>query len=160
MNLSEVATWVALIGAVIAALTGCVNLAILWRRRRVDRFRVRMGGIYPRDTRETMFHVVSYSDHAVELTDWGFITVDGRFFSFFLPEPGDESEVVGSGTSLLERFGSSFERGFITDGKVLGAYARSLGQPVPQLAFAIGTSVYQRTKIRIRLLISPNYFRW
>ena len=80
MSWEEIGKQVTVIGAVIAAITGSLNLWLQMRGKH-DRFVVRMGGLSPSIEPETMMHVVSLSDHPIKLTDWGFIENDGRFQS-------------------------------------------------------------------------------
>ena len=80
MSWEEIGKQVTVIGAVIAAITGSLNLW-LQMRGKYDRFVVRMGGLSPSTEPETLMHVFSLSDHPIKLTDWGFIENDGGFQS-------------------------------------------------------------------------------
>lgn len=152
--------YVVALGAAIGAMTGLVNLYLLTRRRK-DRFLVRCGSVMPDEGQETMLHFISKSDHEITIADYGFITVDGKLHSI----PADEDviwhdeHIVGRGDLTLKKYNEITHRG-IRFPATLGVFAKLAGEDRPKLAFHISTSLCDRIKVRTRLLIWPNYYRW
>lgn len=108
-------------------------------------------------------HVVSHSDHPINLTDWGFIEADGRFNSFRMAwETGglQNEQITSCGSSEIERFGAYFETGYVRNDTPLGAYAISITQHRPTLCFDSEMPYWRRLWIRLRLLFQPRYLAW
>lgn len=162
MSVKEVGDWVTLVGASVAAVTGVWNLSLRLRGKR-DHFVVRLGSASPTIDQETMLRVVSHSDHPVKLTDCGFINADGRFASIRMHwEAGalHSDEITSRGSSELGHFGAHFETGHIRREPPLGAYAISITQRRPTLAFAPEMPFHRRLWIRGRLWLQPEYLGW
>ncbi|MBC9908318.1 hypothetical protein ACTJNK_29740 [Achromobacter anxifer] len=153
--------YVVTIGAVIGALTGVLNLILLTRRKK-DRFLVRCGSVMPDHGPETMVHFINKSDHSITVSDYGFITAQGKLHS--IPADDDvstgEESILGSGDLTLHKYNEITQRGIQFPERTLGAYAKLAGGARPQLAFHADTSLCDRVKVRSRLLVSPNYFLW
>ena len=110
-----------------------------------------------------MMCVVSHTDHAIKLTDWGFIEPDGQFGSFHIYWETDQlhnEEITSRGSSELEKFGAHFETGYVRDSAPLGAYAISVTQRRPCVCFDPTMPRWRRLQIRLRLLFQPNYLAW
>lgn len=152
--------YVVALGAAIGAVTGLVNLYLLTRRRK-DRFLVRCGSVMPDDGQETMLHVISKSDHAITISDFGYITVDGKLHSIPMDEDVNwhNEVIVKRGDLTLRHYNDITERG-IRFPATLGVFAKLAGVDRPQLAFHRETALYHRIKVRSRLFVSPNYFLW
>lgn len=162
MSVKQVTEWVTLIGVLVAAIAGVWNLLLQFRGKR-DHFVVRLGSASPSIDRETMLHVVSYTDHPVKLTDWGFIEADGRFRSFRMDwETGglETEQITSRGDSELEGFGAHFETGYVRKAAPLGAYAISITQRRPYVCFAPEMPLWRRLWIRGRLWLQPHYLAW
>lgn len=162
MGLEDFVKLVTAIGAVIAAITGVWNL-FLQLRGKYDNFAVGLDSVSPTIEPETMMHVVSHSDHPIELTDWGFIEADGRFRSFLMDlEAGSlqGDEIYSRGSSKLEGFGAHFDTGYKRKTRSFGAYAISVMQKRPRLYFTSEMPYWRRIWIRFRLWFQPHYLAW
>ncbi len=162
MSLKEFTEWITVSGVLVAAITGVWNLYLQFRGKR-DRFVVRLGGVAPSIEPETMLHVVSYADHPIKLTDWGFIEADGRFSSFRMDwETGDlhTEEITDRGSAELKQFGEHYETGYLRSKAPLGAYAISITQTRPRVCFAPAMPQWRRVWIRVRLWFQPEYLGW
>ena len=162
MNIKEYGDLVTAMGAIVAAFASVSNLCLQWRWKR-DRFSVHLGGSSPSINQETMLHVVSHSEHAIELKDWGFIEADGRFTSFLMAwEAGalHSEEITSRGSSKLEKFGAHFETGYVRRDAVYGVYAISVTQRRPRVCFDSAMPLWRRCKTRLRLWIRPHYLAW
>lgn len=146
--------WATLAGAVIAAISGVWSLLIQLRGKR-DGFIVRLGSSRPEMLQETMLHVVSLSDHPVQIADYGFIDANHRLssFSLELEEFCEETQVVGRGELLLEGYSSIFERGYLRRTPSIGAFARSATQSRPRLSFRHDVSMWKRLVVRVKVLL-------
>jgi hypothetical protein len=154
MEIEGIGKWVTVGGAVVAAVTGVCNLLLQLRGKR-DRFRVGMGSVEPMIEEETIMHVVSLSDHPINIVDRGFILPDETFQSFRLAWEagefqGDELRTRSSG-ELTER-GAYCESGYIRKGPALGAFARSVTQRSPRIYFCYDTPYWRRLRIRVQVL--------
>lgn len=157
-----IADWITATGAAVAAITGIVNLGLLLRGKR-DKFEIRMGPVSPTYYEESMFHVVSKSDHPIKLRDWGFINERRKFESFLLDfDCGQlhDEHVVQQGKPELEKHGAYYGTGYIRTNNPIGAYALSVGQTRPQVAFSSDTPLSVRLRVRLRLLFRPDYLNY
>lgn len=162
MTLRDFAEWLAVVGAVIAAVTGIWNLLLQFRGKR-DVFVVGLDSVSPTIGQESMLHVVSHSDHPIALSDWGFIEANGTFRSFRMDwETGDlhNEEITTRGSSELSGFGATFESGYICNTTLVGAYAKSVTQKRPRVCFASEMPYWRRVWIRLRLWLQPHYLAW
>lgn len=162
MSFDELAKAVTVFGVVVAAVTGVWNL-YLQLRGKSDHFVVGLGSVSPDINPETMLHVVSRSDHRIQLTDWGYIEADCRFTSFYLEwHAGDlqPDKIVDQGSSDLAGFGTFFETGYVRTKPAFGAYARSVTQRRPRLCFAPEMPYWKRLWIMARLQVQPKYLSW
>jgi hypothetical protein len=162
MDLKEIQDWTTLIGAVVAAVAAIWNL-LLQMRGKKDNFRVGLDTVMPSCDPLTMMHVISFSDHPIKLADWGFIDANGRFESIPMTVQvsfGEDLQIVGHGEATLASRGDAFERGYERQVRPVGAFARSIMQRRPRLHFRSDTPYMLRLRIRLRLLLRPNYFLW
>ncbi len=150
----EFGGWVAVIGAVVAAVTGVWNLLLQMRGKR-DHLEVGLDSVFPAIEQETMMHVVSHSDHPVKLKDWGFIEYGGSFRSIPMSwETSDlqSDEISSRGSSELATRGAVFETGYVRRSRPIGAFAVSVTQQLPCIGFDSNAPYWQRLWIRLRLL--------
>ena len=162
MDIKGIGEWITVIGATVAAIASVWNLALQVRGKR-DRLVVGLGSVSPSTDEETLLHVVSYSDHPIKLSDWGFIEADGRFSSIVMDwETGTlrSAEVLTRGSSELVGFGSHFESGCVRREAPSGAYAVSITRRSPFLYFDSAMPRWRRLWIRVRLWFQPHYLSW
>ncbi len=162
MDIKEINEWVTVVGAVIAAISGCWSLLLQLRGKR-DSYTVRLGTVSPSINQETSLHVVSLSDHPILLNDWGFIEASGLFSSIPLDEDTRDlqpEDVVCHGSSRLQARGETFEAGYIRSRTPIGAYAKSATHTRPRIGFFADTPYRLRLAVWFRLRISPNHFLW
>ncbi|MBN3966192.1 hypothetical protein IMW75_13010 [Pseudomonas gregormendelii] len=155
MDVESLTKLITLVGAVIAACTGVWSLWLQMRGKR-DRFAVRPGTVRPEIIRETMMHVVSHSDHPIQLADYGFIDPDFKFSSIPLErELSDfhDSHLYQRGESVLEKRSDYFEIGYIRRDTPIGAFAKSVTQSRPTIGFAWDTPVWKKLWVRTLLLV-------
>ena len=100
-------------------------------------------------------HVVSLSDHPIQVSDYGFIDSDHRLRSIQLEleECFDDTQVIGRGESLLDGYSSIFERGYVRRPAPIGAFARSATQSRPRLSFDSDVPFWTRLVIRLRIVL-------
>lgn len=154
--------WGESLGIAIAAITGVVNLFVIWRRRR-NRIFVGCETITPHIYRERALHVINKSDHCVKIRDYGFIDSNRTLVSIPLLEddPGDYEEPgFLRGSTELPAYNASYECGVDVSFDVIGVYAAVAGGGRPTLAFNSNASFFDRFRVRLRLIWRPNYFRW
>lgn len=146
--------WATLGGALIAAFSGVWSLLIQLRGKR-DSYIVCLGSSQPEIVQETMMHVVSLSDHPIQIADYGFIDGDQRLRSIplELEECFEDTQVIGRGESMLEGYSSVFERGYVRRPVPIGAFARSATQSRPRLSFDSNVAVWKRAVIRMKVLL-------
>ncbi len=158
----EIGKFITGLGAAVAAVTGIWN--VWWQTRgKHDRFMIGLGAVTPTIEKETVIYVVSLSDHPIILKDWGFIEPDGKFNSLpYAGEAGElrDEETVSRGNSKLGDRSATFEMGYERKQQPLGAYAISVTQKRPRLYFDDIVPHWQKTWIRLRLWLQPNYFAW
>lgn len=155
MDVESLTKLITLAGAVIAACTGVWSLWLQMRGKR-DRFSVGPGTVRPEIAQETMMHVVSHSDHPIQLADYGFIDSDFQFASILLEQElhdFHDSHVYTRGGSTLEKRSDFFEIGYIRRDTPIGAYARTVTQTTPRLGFAYDTPTWKKLWVRARMLI-------
>lgn len=154
MDLDAWTAWVTLIGAVVGAITGSVSLWMQLRGKR-DHFVVGLGSIRPEICRETLMHVVSRSDHQIQIADYGFIDMNHKLSSIplELDEDFEDTQIIGRGEPLLEGYSSIFELGYIRRDTPIGAFARSATQTRPRLSFSTDVALWTKLAVRVRVLI-------
>ena len=155
MDVESLTKQITLVGAVIAACTGVWSLWLQMRGKR-DHFSVGPGTVRPEIIRETMMHVVSHSDHPIELADYGFIDPDFQFASIPLEQElhdFQDSHVYTRGGSSLEKRSDYFEIGYIRRDTPIGAFARSVTQSRPKIGFAYDTPLWKKLRVRALLLV-------
>jgi len=145
--------WATMVGAIVAGLTGIINLIIQHRGKR-DRFSVIPYSYRDYQVREEFMHVINLSDHPVKLADWGWIDKDMRLRS--IPSELSEPDFMDSkpwttGSEDLEKRNDVFEIGYLRRDWPIGAYARSAAQRRPRIAFRYDVSMRLKIKIRIRV---------
>jgi hypothetical protein len=147
-------------------VTGVVSLFLQFRGKR-DAFSVGLGPVTPYAGTEKFMHVVSLSDHPIEIVDYGFIEEkEGRpreeFWSFpdateHDPALMTDGIVLIRGSRILEARNSSFEAGMDYGPKILGAFARSITQEKPRLCFRQDVGLWARLRIRLRVFRKGPY---
>lgn len=161
MPLDSIKDGLTVVAACVGAVAGVWNLYLSFRGKK-DRFIVKCDSAMPSDDRETMLHVISKSDHVIRISDYGFIMANGSLHS--LPMDDDvrfaDGEIIGRGDLELVGFNSVCERGMVIDVNTIGVYARLVGASRPRLAFKDAATLYDRMKVRCRLLFRPRYFLW
>lgn len=155
MDVESLTKLITLVGAVIAACTGVWSLWLQMRGKR-DRFTVGPGTVRPEILRETTMHVVSHSDHPIQLADYGFIDPSFQFSSIPLEQElydFHDSHVFTRGESTLEKRSDYFEIGYIRRDTPIGAFARTVTQSRPRIGFAYDTPVWKKLWVRVLLLV-------
>lgn len=153
MDVEVVNKWVTVTGASIAAIASVWNLLLQARGKR-DRYIVGLGRAKPSIEPETMMHVVSHSDHPIELKDWGFIEPDGRLSSVQLDWEAGElqaDEISHGGDSNLTARNARFESGYQRRTPVLGAFAITMTEKRPRLCFHGDVPVWRRMQVRSKV---------
>ena len=90
-------------------------------------------------------HVISYRDHPIQLTDYGFIDPDLQFSSVPLEQElydFHDSHVFTHGASIFEKRSDYFEIGYIRRNTPIGAFARSVIQSRLRIGFAYDTPLF------------------
>ncbi|WP_415760591.1 hypothetical protein [Pseudomonas sp. LT1P18] len=155
MDVESLTKLITLAGAVIAACTGVWSLWLQMRGKR-DRFTVGPGTVRPEILRETAMHVVSHSDHPIQLADYGFIDPDFQFSSIPLEQElydFHDSHVFTRGESALEKRSDYFEIGYVRRDTPIGAFARSVTQSRPRIGFAYDTPLWKKLCVRTLILV-------
>jgi hypothetical protein len=150
----EIQKWVALAGAVIAAIASGVNL--WWTHgAKVDKIKVNFGSSQPPISPAYSLYVVSQSDHKIVLVDYGFINASGALLSvpqLHVDEPDfGGAGLEGLGSSTLETRGVIFEPGAVElrDSQI-GAYARTASGH-RSYGFDFGVAWYKKLWLKFRL---------
>jgi hypothetical protein len=152
---------ITLIGAVIAAAASLLNL--WWTHRtKVDRIVVQFGPTRPPIGPGEWLHIVSQSDHQINLRDYGFVGPTGALLSLPLLDadsPGDEDDGVGlRGKTTFEKRGDIFEIGPVKlGGQQIGAYAVTLGSERYVVGFNYDVPLLKRLVLRLKIKTKPAY---
>ncbi|WP_164692228.1 hypothetical protein [Pseudomonas lactis] len=145
--------WATLVGALVAGCTGLFNTAIQVRGKR-DVFTISPYSTFPDPDQREFMHVVSLSDHPIQLMDWGWIDDDESLSSIRRescePDFGSQRSDFQS-PSKLESRNAVFQTGYLRKKTPIGAYACSATQRKPKLSFKHGVSAFKKTKIHIRV---------
>ena len=156
----EMKDLITLVGVVVGAIIGFVNLWITIRTK-TDKFRVKYGSLRPPLSSGHSMYVVSCCDHQICLADYGFILRSGRLLSLpqlWIDEPNDKwSSPLIDGSSVLEKRGDIFSVSYqeLHD-EVVGAYCQSAAQDRPRVGFRHDISKWSRLVISIRTVFAPN----
>lgn len=154
MDVDQWSKWITLTGALVGAVAGAWSLYLQLRGKR-DTFKVGMGTIRPEAIPETCMHVVSSSDHPIQVADYGFIEEDGQLCSIPF-EAGLGAYIAQEGlfigSSHLESRGDSLVVGYCRRKPVLGSYALTNLQSRPKIAFSYDVPLWVRIRIRLRVI--------
>ena len=149
-----------LIGAVVAALASVANFWWTYRAK-VDRITVIFGPTRPPTEPGEWLHIVSQSDHQINLRDYGFIGPSGALLS--VPQlDNDQSgesfdQVYARGSTTFEKRGDLYETGpYNLPEKQIGAYAVTLGSERYSVSF-FGVPRYKRLWLRLKIWWKPTY---
>lgn len=169
MNIEEVGKIVGIASTVGALVGGLMSFLINWWwkvRAESDRIQVRFGPARYEEFRGYGMHVISRSDHKMEVTDYGFVLGDGKLLS--VPAVwaecfgDDASEDCYSGSSVLEARNERYEVNVVLYGKdIVGAYARTSTQKHPRIDFKSyePIPVWRRLRFRIKQWWKVEYGR-
>lgn len=132
MNEALLMKWVTMISAIIAAGVSVITLWLNYKGK-TDKFRIGLCSVRPDISPGHVMHVVSLSDHQVEIVDFGFIYEDGNIESLpFACEIGQftDCDLIHHGCTILKKRGEFFESGFDVNVEqiIIGAFARSITQ--------------------------------
>lgn len=160
MELGILENGVGIAAAVIAALTGIVNLVLLLKGR-TDKFVVRYWSVFPVIDEGHQFSVISTSDHPVHIVDYGYILEDMTMCSVeielqvgsFNP---DDVDIYGN--HKLEHHGQVLDIHMRLAQKPIATYAQSATQRRFKVAFKRGTPLWKRLYIRFMMLFNPYHF--
>lgn len=133
-SIDSIQKWVTLIAAVLAAIGSFLNL-----RGKRDKIKVGYGPLHPPLDSKEYVHVVSLSDHPIDIIDYGFVMQRGQLLSLpdrLAHDPYD-GECFIDGSRKLESRNEAFEGSIALMGMGLpvGAYARTNSQTRPTIDF-------------------------
>jgi len=153
--LDEVTKWVTLAGAVIGGVTGVLTY---WTKitEKHDRIKVCFGSLNPPTAPGESLHVLSQSDHRLQLRDYGFIDERGRLLSLpdlWASEFDDERDETSTrGSTTLEKRGDIWEVAYVTlKGRQIGAYAVTVGQTSKSIHLRHEIPIYRRWYLRLKI---------
>lgn len=147
-------------------IASCFGVLNWWtvHRGRVDKFIVGLYSVRPELSPGTVMHVISCSDHPINIIDYGFIYEDGEIESIpFSYELGVyfPDNAIHFGSTVLEKRGDYFERGLDIQfsKQIIGSFAKSATQTTRQLYFMHNRPILDRILFwnkRRKLLNSQN----
>jgi len=160
MELGILENGVGIAAALIAAVTGVVNLGLLLKGK-TDKFVVRYWSVFPTMDEGHQFSIISTSDHPVHIVDYGYILEGPSMHSVsieqqlgtFRPE-----DVRVQGDRQLERHGDVLDIDLHLAPKPLATYAQSATQRGFKLAFKPKVPFWRRLYIRGMILLNPYHF--
>lgn len=150
-----------LIGAVVAALASLVNLWSTYCGK-TDRLTISFGPTRPPLSPGEWLHIVSQSDHQINLLDYGFIGSTGALLSIPQLDNDDvgarDDQVSVRGSTTFEKRGDLFEIGPIDlRDKQIGAYAVTLGSERCVTGFNYDVPVHKRLWFRLKISWKRSY---
>nr|GEU29185.1 hypothetical protein [Tanacetum cinerariifolium] len=132
IGLDDVTKWITLAGAVVGGVTGALTY---WSKvsEKHDRIKVGFGSLSPPVASGEALHVLSQSDHKLQIHDYGFVDESGRLLS--LPDlwanslDDRDDGTCTRGTTTLEKRGEIWEVAYVRlRDRQIGAYAMTVGQ--------------------------------
>lgn len=151
-----------LVGAIIAAVVSVWSL-VLQLRAKSDRIRVAVGPIQAStEWPYACVSVVSQTDHAMKVADFGFIKPNLTLLSIPIANihgnyRSDEVHIIGS--LELPARNSLFECG-IDGGRIIGVFAMTTAQHRPTITYMRSVGAWTRLRIWCRLRLQPWYNQW
>jgi len=146
--LEDLTKWVTLAGAVVGGVTGALTYWSKATEKR-DRIMVGFGPLTPSIAPGYALHVLSQSDHNMQLFDYGFIDRRGHLLS--LPDMwANSDDDPGEGTwlhgkTLLEKRGDIWEVAYLRlRDEQIGVYAITVGQTWRRMDFHPSLPWYRR----------------
>ncbi|BEP62654.1 hypothetical protein GmRootV213_32080 [Variovorax sp. V213] len=152
------------IAASVGALVGGL-ISWLWKYvQQSDRITVRFGTAHYEETPAYGMHVISRRDHKMEITDFGFVLMNGKLVSAPVVweqvfDDGNPYDGV-SGSKILTERNARFEATMqLYNMEVVGAYAETSTQNHSTLGFSSRHALHWWDRIRIRLkqYIKPEF---
>ncbi len=142
--------WVTMISAIIAAGVSVITLWLNYKGK-TDKFRIGLCSVRPDISPGHVMHVVSLSDHQIEIIDFGFIYEDGNIESLpFACEIGQftDCDLIHHGCTILKKRGEFFESGFDVNVEqiIIGAFARSITQEKNKYYFLSKITLFKKIK--------------
>lgn len=156
------------VSAIAASLGAFVGSLMTWAWKfyqQSDRITVRYGTAVYEDSPDYGLHVISRRDHKMEITDYGFILLNGKQLSipYLHTQNYGEDDPFGfvSGSRVLQNRNDRYEETIsLWHSNIVGAYAETSTQKHPTIGFSPWDQVsfLDRFRIRLKLYIKPELF--
>lgn len=167
--LDEVQKYVALAAGIAGIVGGLLSGLLSWFLRLTenwDSIRVRVGAVHYMQEPYECMHVINRSKHQITVSDYGFITRDGKLMSIqevMENHMGDQTDYYSSGKLTMEKLNDYFEvwvgYHIVSSKNIIGCWAMTITQTRLRLDFYSSPQCTWRERWSARLRIATRHWR-